>query len=620
MGLNDFLFGANPMDKQTTKDLFNGPTTTPSSMEAVDYSARANAPAQRQMDDQSTWESMRNNGNTMYGRSVTGYRDESNRASQLGQQRGDAFGAQGDRNAAMMQNLGDQQGAHQAGFNNAAGGDYQNSLTDRNSALGAMGRLQNFYQQGPGPSAAEAQMRQGNDANMAQSLALAHSGRGVGNNAAAMRQAQFGNAAAGQQMNQQLGTLRANEASNWRQQQLGAMGMEQQGLQGIRGQDLSSMGQNQQTGLGYGQLQGQLYGQGQQNQLGYGALAGQQYSGGEALRNQILSGQQSSDTAKYGADRGVQVGMAQVGQQQDAANMGLAASLVGGAVMMSDIRAKKDIKKESLGDILSTDSPVMHTGKGGIYRDARIFDASTEQPVGNYQAHAQRAAIPDMPAQASEPTPFGIVDPYSGTTDNGLVDPWAKGGTPDRTPSYMAHNPYVTSDTEQKKNQIRAEGFAQAMQQGAAQGAMQGGAQHADLRPAQGYSYNYKNPSAVGADDRTYYGPMAQDLEKTPAGASTVVNTPKGKAVDTGRLAMVNTSAISEQQKRIDQLEQLLNNRAKYAPGEQLPGPTQPASNIGFHQSGATGIDAMQAGPYGLPTQEEADKARMRQSILAGGR
>ncbi len=456
-------------------------------------------------------------GNTMYGRTPTGFQDESNRASDLGQQRGAAFAGQGQGNANMMYGLGNKQGANQVDLNNAAGRDYQYNLDDRNRAMGAMGRLQNFYQQGPGPSAAEAQMRQGNDANMAQSIALAHSGRGVGNNAAAMRQAQFGNAAAGQQMNQQLGVLRANEASNWRGQQLNAMGMEQQGMAGMRGQDLSSMGQNQQTGLSYGQLQGQLYGQGQQNQLGFGTLASGQYTSGEQLRNQILSGQQSSDTSRYGADRGVQVGMAQVGQKQDAANMAMLGSVAG-----------------SIGTA---------SGKGG-----------------------------------------GDV------------------------PSYMENNPY-TSDIRAKKD-IQPASMAGVFDRGTP----------ADLRPAQGYQYDYKDPGAPGAAPGRQLGPMAQDLEKTPAGASTVTTGPDGKkAIDTGRLSLVNTSAISEQQKRIDQLEQLLNNRAKYAPGEQLPGPTQPASNIGFHQSGATGIDAMQAGPYGLPTQEEADqKAAMRQRILAG--
>lgn len=78
-----------------------------------------------------------------------------------------------------------------------------------------------------------------------------------------------------------------------------------------------------------------------------------------------------------------------------------------------------------------------------------------------------------------------------------------------------------------------------------------------DLRPAAGYSYEYKDPDRFGQG--RFYGPIAQDLEKTPAGASTVKKAPDGtKMVDTSRLSLVNTSAISEQQKRMDALEKQL--------------------------------------------------------------
>lgn len=78
-----------------------------------------------------------------------------------------------------------------------------------------------------------------------------------------------------------------------------------------------------------------------------------------------------------------------------------------------------------------------------------------------------------------------------------------------------------------------------------------------DLRPAQGYSYEYKDPAAHGQG--RFYGPMAQDLEQTPAGASTVKRSPDGtKMVDTSRLALVNTSAISEQQRKLEAMQRQL--------------------------------------------------------------
>ncbi len=80
-----------------------------------------------------------------------------------------------------------------------------------------------------------------------------------------------------------------------------------------------------------------------------------------------------------------------------------------------------------------------------------------------------------------------------------------------------------------------------------------------DLRPAAAYSYEYKDPSAPGAAAGPQVGPMAQDLEKSPAAAHVVHAGPDGmKRVDTGRLSLVNTAAISQEQKRVDRLEALL--------------------------------------------------------------
>ena len=88
-----------------------------------------------------------------------------------------------------------------------------------------------------------------------------------------------------------------------------------------------------------------------------------------------------------------------------------------------------------------------------------------------------------------------------------------------------------------------------------------------DLRPAEGYSYRYKDPGAPGAAPGRHYGPMAQDLEKTPAGRSTVVDTPQGKMVDTGRLTMVTAAATSETQRRLDDAEDEIARLRKLVKG-----------------------------------------------------
>lgn len=75
-----------------------------------------------------------------------------------------------------------------------------------------------------------------------------------------------------------------------------------------------------------------------------------------------------------------------------------------------------------------------------------------------------------------------------------------------------------------------------------------------DLRAARGYSYEYKDPTQPGTAPGRQIGPMAQDLEHTTA-APAVIDTPQGKQVDTDRLTMVNTAALSELQRKLQALE-----------------------------------------------------------------
>jgi hypothetical protein len=75
-----------------------------------------------------------------------------------------------------------------------------------------------------------------------------------------------------------------------------------------------------------------------------------------------------------------------------------------------------------------------------------------------------------------------------------------------------------------------------------------------DLRKTPGSSYRYKS-AKHGKGEHT--GPMAQDLEKTKAFRSAVVERKGIKTVDTGRLVMSHHAALSDLQKQIDRLEKL---------------------------------------------------------------
>ncbi len=321
----------------------------------------------------------------------------------------------------------------------------------RGDTMAAIGRLRSFYEQGPGPSAAQAQLRQGQDSANRNAMSLAATG---GGGAAARRAALRTSAAGNQQANQAAGTLRAQEAAQWRQTQLGAMGQEQNALAGVRAGDMGAMGQHigaagQQygaagqaaaTGVGHAQVGAQYGAQGNQARLGAEGMAIGQNQFGEQQRSGILGNQLGADTSRYAADKGVSVGMAQVAQRDRAADMAMTGSLIGaGADMysrqMSDVRAKENIRPVSAASLVSR------------------------------------------------------------------VD--ALGGGP-------------------------------------------------DLRQAGGYAYDYVDPK-YGRDGQV--GPMAQELEQTDARGAVSTGPDGMKSVDPNRLTMTNTSAIAEQQRRLDRLE-----------------------------------------------------------------
>ena len=70
------------------------------------------------------------------------------------------------------------------------------------------------------------------------------------------------------------------------------------------------------------------------------------------------------------------------------------------------------------------------------------------------------------------------------------------------------------------------------------------------------YQYQYKDENAPGADAGMFVGVMAQDLEKTPMGASFVTDTPQGKMVDYGHGLAAILASQSNLHDRLRQLEE----------------------------------------------------------------
>lgn len=509
------------------------------------------------------------------------------------------------------------QAAQALGYRASDGSGQQNTQSLRNFAA----------QTGQGPSAAEAQLRQGGDQSMSSALALARSGRG--NNTGAMRQAMFQNAATQGQTNQQLATLRAQEHDQAQNRQLSALNSESQALQGYRGQDLQalqgaagvlgqargqdqsqqqlgigqsqfdanlamqnqaqrdaaalgwagqqqtaaargdqafiqgqqlgnqSIGQAQQYGLGMqglgqqasqagqqfelgkDQLAGQAIGQGQQFQLGMAnagtqanlglqALGNQYQLGSEGLANQYNLGMQGMangvtasqlqanmafEGLKSGNLMNSQISNAGNDQARDAANIGMVGGVIGGVaggMMASDERSKKQISSLK-GQLAEAYSALGGPPQEGAY-DRNALDEAYRRQGGE----PNRTDEAESRYGLSHSKRRGDDDPY---------DLWA---------SDRAGDPYDLW-------------------------ASKGAAPRVDLRKAQGYSYKYKNPDMSGASSGMHVGPMAQDLERSPATAGTVVTGPDGvKRVDAPRLTMVNTAALSDQQREIQEIKQLL--------------------------------------------------------------
>lgn len=76
----------------------------------------------------------------------------------------------------------------------------------------------------------------------------------------------------------------------------------------------------------------------------------------------------------------------------------------------------------------------------------------------------------------------------------------------------------------------------------------------------QSYEYDYKDPDYMPGRQT---GPMAQDLEKHPIGASLVVDTPKGKMVDWSRGGNVLMAGLATLSKENDELRGLVESVIK---------------------------------------------------------
>lgn len=426
-----------------------------------------------------------------------------------------------------------------------------------------------------GPSAAQAQLQAGTNAAMGSQVALARSGRGFGGGAAATGLAQQQLGQLGAANANQSAVLRAQEDAAWRGRQAANLGnaagiqtavASQFGQQA--GADLSAgvtgRGQNDAAALGWA-------GQGQDAwKFGVGAnlsgqnqatgIRGMEMSGGQALADRQLRA--------WAAEHGFDLQQQQMDNQQNAAYIGAGATTLAALAALSDVRAKTNI--------VPSGKAGADFARGGVVQDEE-FDAAhpgiatsflTEQGRANYDRNdALRLKHEAAGREFAEYGDDGLgkrSPRYQANAqfqgDLGGVGPGGRGS------SAMPLTPMQAKYLGKPSGGGGGESGAPAMASTFPPEARPDTSRPLDMdtldasaldavRNAPGSFYDYKDPEKPGADARRHYGPMAQDLAKTPAGASAVVKQPDGSlGVDTGRLSLVNTSALSEQQKQLDEL------------------------------------------------------------------
>lgn len=413
---------------------------------------------------------------------------------------GNAAAGAGYRIGGQLQGYGGQANTMAGTYGDRASTDYGTQAQGRAEQLAALDALRGFADRGPGPSAAQAQLQQASDANMAQSIALARSGRGAGENAAAMRNAQFQNAATQQATAGQMSTLRAQEEQAWRGQQLQALSELQSGAGAVRGQDIGAMGTNigaqGQAGnlaQGYMQSGAQTQMQGLGLQQGYAGQAQgyQQLGQGAEQAYNSLGAQLQQGYTTTGAQLGQ--GYEQLGQSaeqsynQFGGQQAAAYTAMGHAADQYGQSLRNQILTSDMSDITNRRNTSL-----GVFAQKDIAEQQIQQ-----QKEAAGMAL------------FG---------------------------SLMGGIGGAMSD-ERQKSKIAKSGGPLEMLDG--------------LRS---YSYEYRDTKEPGTAPGRQYGVTAQDLERSPAGRSVVRDTPHGKMVDTNHLTLVNTAALAEMQREIDAL------------------------------------------------------------------
>jgi Chaperone of endosialidase len=357
--------------------------------------------------------------------------------------------------------------------------------------------LDTFASRQDGPSGAQAQLRQATNTGLATQLAMARSGRGFGGGAASMGQAQANMAGISANAANESAQLRAQEFATARQRELAALDTAMGGR--------LNLGQQQ-----IGQSQFDTSSQLQQTGMNDAASNAQ---------NQLALQYQ-----QYGLNAGL--GYGQLGEQT--------------ALQHQQLGENSNLSHQQLGE--NSNLSHQQLGEQSNLSHQQLGQHAYDQQA-EYELEQQQMELDARKANQSADL----------EKDGGII------GTIGGAIGGIAS---MFSDEREKKNIKKQAGVASELErQNAALDRALGHKSLNTVKNAEPYSYHYKDPNQPGAKAGRMVGPMAQDLEKGPLGDSVVDDTPQGKMVNTGRLTMVNSSAIAEQQKQIDALNRALKRK-----------------------------------------------------------
>lgn len=387
-------------------------------------------------------------------------------------------------------------------------------------------RLNDFADRAQGPSAAQAQLQAGVDMAARQQYGMARSQPGGGG--AALRGAAFNAAGISGNAANSAAILRAQEDQAFRAQQLQALGGAQQGAATAAGVA--------------GQLRGadQGFAQAQAGQANYDANAANTFNQGQ---QQVEFNVGQNNLTAAGQARG----------QNDMMTLGTVQGIQNLNNQIENVSQNK-------------------LGAGVAYEGAKAQGAgltTQNNAVNNAQSNAETGMALGAISSGVGYYADSQKQPGGGNNNGGTMksDVRAK---KDIVPVSMSRRDFPDAPPEAAGMPSPEEHVR--MQQLQALGGM-GSFTAPNLRSAQGYEYSYKDPKSPGAGPGRFVGPMAQDLENLPG---VVEKGPDGqKAINAPRLSLATASAVSEQQRRLDEIQAQIAALGG-SRGASYPTPRQP--------------------------------------------